>query len=209
MPLASLGLRVAACDIGDQTFGPHSPVRLIVKANSRTVMVRQLKVPVGFSADLPFGPMPQTGCPRVLCGIGTNGAARNARTCPMGTVVLPVPPSTSLSRGSLESGKADLIAREQMLPGGESGDEAHNGINDARIGGQLASQQKPCGRRPAKIDEGSLRLAGTSATCPDGISEEDCKVEVSHRRDFGSPNMAESVVGQREPCATIGQPSCS
>ena len=58
---------VAACVIGDQTFGPHSPVRLIVKANSRTVMVRQLKVPIGFGADLPFGPVPQTGCPRVLC----------------------------------------------------------------------------------------------------------------------------------------------
>ena len=59
---------VAACVIGDQTFGPHSPVRLMVKANTRTVMVRQLKVPIGFKADLHFGPMPQTGCPRALCG---------------------------------------------------------------------------------------------------------------------------------------------
>ena len=58
---------VAACVVGDQTFGPHSPVRLIVKANSRTIMVRQLKVPVGFGANLPFGPLPLAGCPRVLC----------------------------------------------------------------------------------------------------------------------------------------------
>ena len=71
---------VVACVIGDQTFGPHSPVRLIVKANSRTVMVRELKVPVGFSADLPFGPMPQTGCPRVLCKTAGNSAI----TCPEG-----------------------------------------------------------------------------------------------------------------------------
>ena len=75
---------VATCVIGDQTFGPHSPVRLIVKANSRTVMVRQLKVPVGFSADLPFGPMPQTGCPRVLCETGAKKDARNAITYPNG-----------------------------------------------------------------------------------------------------------------------------
>ncbi len=49
---------VAACVIGDQTFGPHSPVRLIVKANSRTIMVRQLKVPVGFGAESHYGPLP-------------------------------------------------------------------------------------------------------------------------------------------------------
>ena len=47
-------------------------------------MVRQLKVPVGFSADLPFGPMPQTGCPRVLCETGTGENARNAITFPIG-----------------------------------------------------------------------------------------------------------------------------
>ena len=47
---------VATCVIGDATSGPHSPVRLIVKANTRTVMVRQLKVPVGFTevAPLPY-----------------------------------------------------------------------------------------------------------------------------------------------------------
>ena len=47
-------------------------------------MVRQLMVPVGFSADLPFGPMPQTGCPRVLCETGTKKDARNAITYPNG-----------------------------------------------------------------------------------------------------------------------------
>ena len=73
---------VAACVIGDQTFGPHSPVRLIVKANSRTVMVKQLKVPVGFSADLPFGPMPQSGCPRVLCNTGVRQEESTVTTCP-------------------------------------------------------------------------------------------------------------------------------
>ena len=35
--------------------------------------------------------------------------------------------------------------------------------------------------------EGSLRLAGAKTTYPDGIYEEGCKVESSHRRDFGSP----------------------
>ena len=77
---------VAACVIGDQTFGPHSPVRLIVKANSRTVMVRELKVPGGFTANLPFGPMPLTGCPSVLCGSE-------------GNVVPQVPPLAILGKG--------------------------------------------------------------------------------------------------------------
>ena len=30
-------------------------------------MARQLKVPIGFMADLPFGPVPQQGCPLALC----------------------------------------------------------------------------------------------------------------------------------------------
>ena len=61
---------VATCIIGDATFGPHSPVRLIVKANKRTALIRELKVPVGFKADLPFGPLTQTGCPHALCDVG-------------------------------------------------------------------------------------------------------------------------------------------
>ena len=65
--LAQAWAIVAACVIGDATFGPHSPVRLIVKANTRTVMVRHLKVPIGFAADLPVGPLPRKGCPRSLC----------------------------------------------------------------------------------------------------------------------------------------------
>ena len=83
--LAQAWAIVATCVIGDQTFGPHSPVRLIVKANSRTVMVRELKVPAGFSANLPFGPMPQTGCPSVLCSYGNgNGTDTNDGTCNVG-----------------------------------------------------------------------------------------------------------------------------
>ena len=74
--LAQAWAIVTACVIGDAGFGPHSPVRLIVKANTRTLMVRQLKVPIGFGADLPFGPMPKTGCPRALCRHqGTESAA--------------------------------------------------------------------------------------------------------------------------------------
>ena len=65
--LAQAWAIVAACAIWDQEFGPHSPVRLMVKANTRTAMVRQLKVPIDFGVDLPFGPMPQTGCPSALC----------------------------------------------------------------------------------------------------------------------------------------------
>ena len=61
--LAQVGAVVAACTIGDATFGPHSPARLIVKAKTRTVMVRQLKVPSGFGADLPLGPMNQRKAP--------------------------------------------------------------------------------------------------------------------------------------------------
>ena len=60
-------------------------------------MVRQLKVPVGFSADLPFGPMPQIGCPRVLCKTGGRQEESIATTCPgeelggsgYGSLVLP------------------------------------------------------------------------------------------------------------------------
>ena len=63
---------VTACVIGDPEFGPHNPVRLIVKANTRTALVRELKVPIDFKADLPFGPLPQTGCPRALCGTACN-----------------------------------------------------------------------------------------------------------------------------------------
>ena len=65
--LAQAWAIVAACVIGDATFGPHRPVRLIVKATTRTVMVRQLDVPFGFKADLPFGPMPQRSSPVALC----------------------------------------------------------------------------------------------------------------------------------------------
>ena len=54
---------VATCVIGDAEFLPHSPARLIAKANTRTVMVRQLKVPIGFGADLPYGRWPDGNAP--------------------------------------------------------------------------------------------------------------------------------------------------
>ena len=57
---------MAACTIGDAGFNPHSPSRLIVKANSREVMVRQLKVPAGFGSALPFGPPIQPCTPAAL-----------------------------------------------------------------------------------------------------------------------------------------------
>ena len=99
---------VATCVIGDALFGPHSPVRLIVKANTRTALVRQLKVPIGFKADLPFGPLPQTGCPRALCDTSA--------------VVPQAPPSTPPGGWSQEPGKV-------------SGDNFAN--NDARSMAEL------------------------------------------------------------------------
>jgi hypothetical protein len=59
---------VATCVIGDGGFKPHSPVRLIVKSDARSLMVRQLKVPVGFGAESQHGPLPRQRCPRALLG---------------------------------------------------------------------------------------------------------------------------------------------
>ena len=64
--------------------------------------------------------------------------------------------------------------------------------------------------RPATTcPEGMSPCPGTTVTCPDGMFEEGYKVEASHRRDFGSPNMAESVSPAREPCAIVGETHCS
>ena len=54
-----------------------------------------------------------------------------------------------------------------------------------------------------------MRLDGTNATDPDGTSEEGGKDEGSHRRDLGSPYMAESVALKWEPCATARDHHCS
>ena len=63
----------------------------------------------------------------------------------------------------------------------EDGYEVGAGTSDNAEGGAL-----PFSRTPVSSLEGSLRLEGNNATCPDGSSEEGCKVEVSHRRGFGS-----------------------
>ena len=64
--LAQAGAIVAACTVGDAGYNPHSPSRLIVKADARAVMVRQLKVPVGFGASLPYGPANRQSSPLAL-----------------------------------------------------------------------------------------------------------------------------------------------
>ena len=45
-----------ACTIADEGFEPHNPVRLYIESNARHAMVRNLKVPGGFNAELPVGP---------------------------------------------------------------------------------------------------------------------------------------------------------
>ena len=57
--VVSEGLRQAApaaYTIGDGGFYPHSAVRLLLRGKARAVVVRQLKVPLGFAAVLPHGP---------------------------------------------------------------------------------------------------------------------------------------------------------
>ena len=48
-----------ACTIGDGGFYPHRPARLLIRTKARAAVVRQLKVPTGFSAVLPHGPEPK------------------------------------------------------------------------------------------------------------------------------------------------------
>ena len=45
-----------AYTIGDGTFYPHRPVRLLLRAKARNKVVRQLNAPAGFGAVLPLGP---------------------------------------------------------------------------------------------------------------------------------------------------------
>ncbi len=44
------------CTIADEGFEPHNPVRLFIESDARHAMVRNLKVPGGFNAELPLGP---------------------------------------------------------------------------------------------------------------------------------------------------------
>ena len=55
---------------------PHKPVQLLVKANAIAAMVRQLKVPAGFSAVLPCGPAAQTRPQGPFGTIDEGGAVR-------------------------------------------------------------------------------------------------------------------------------------
>jgi hypothetical protein len=45
------------CNVGDSLCSPHSPTRIMVDSSARVTMVRQLLVPAGFGARLPFGPV--------------------------------------------------------------------------------------------------------------------------------------------------------
>ena len=42
--------------IGDAIFNPHKPVRLLLRAKPRALLLRTLAPPLGFGAELPFGP---------------------------------------------------------------------------------------------------------------------------------------------------------
>ena len=42
--------------VADGSFSPHCPVRMLIRATPRAMLVRHLKAPRGFSARLPFGP---------------------------------------------------------------------------------------------------------------------------------------------------------
>ena len=61
--VVSEGLQQAApavYTIGDGGFYPHCPVRLLLRGRATTTVVRQLKVPLGFEAILPHGPLVKT-----------------------------------------------------------------------------------------------------------------------------------------------------
>ena len=59
-PVGSEHVTSETCTIADEGFVPHSPVRLYIEADARDAMVRQLKVPMGFEAVLPAGPVNRT-----------------------------------------------------------------------------------------------------------------------------------------------------
>ena len=79
--LAQAWAVIATCVLGDAGFGPHSPVRLIVKANTRTVMVRQLRVPIGHGADLPYGPIPNEDALEQCVGTKSTKVTTITTTC--------------------------------------------------------------------------------------------------------------------------------
>lgn len=58
-------------EVGDAGLTPHSPARLLLGAGPRMAMVRQLKAPRGFPAQLPLGPPNAPQAPQVeapVCG---------------------------------------------------------------------------------------------------------------------------------------------
>ena len=52
-------------NVGDTLCTPHSPTRILISADARVMVVRQLKVPTGFGARLPQGPVAE--CTALLC----------------------------------------------------------------------------------------------------------------------------------------------
>lgn len=49
-------------NVGDTLCTPHSPTRILISVDARVMMVRQLKVPMGFGARLPHGPVADVPC---------------------------------------------------------------------------------------------------------------------------------------------------
>ena len=67
-----------AYTIGDGTFYPHRPVRLLIWAKTNNKVVRQLKVPAGFGPVLPFGP---SGKPKEVTEATVNQTKGNEGRC--------------------------------------------------------------------------------------------------------------------------------
>ena len=53
--------------VADGAFNPHCPVRMLLRAFPRAMMVRRLKAPREFSARLPFGPPTLERTSRATC----------------------------------------------------------------------------------------------------------------------------------------------
>ena len=49
---------LAVVTVADCYFGPHSPVRLLLRASPRSLKVNVINAPKGFPAHLPLGPKP-------------------------------------------------------------------------------------------------------------------------------------------------------
>ena len=95
-------------------------------------MVRQLKVPIGFAADLPFGPMPQKGCPLALC---SRQESRGTQLCD-GSSAHDVIPDVVLQQEAVEA--CDLTRHtlansvSSPTPSGTCGGEDNYSNSDTR-----------------------------------------------------------------------------